>query len=607
MTLKGVVNLLHLEGAEVPALKPVVTFALSVADDKIRVYFDQAMRATNSGNSDDALNPVNYNITSGLGIARSIVSIVAVGVSPTIVEVTLSGELTDGAAYNVDVSNVLSIYGVPLDVDHTDADFTGQGTGPSLESAVADSVTQITVVFDGLMNHDSALQNSTNYNVSGPTVVGVASVVATDVATKTHCVCQLTGEMTTGVSYTIAVTGVSDDAYNPILGSPDNEASFSGIGDHPRVASTATPQPLGVAVKIVFSELMGSSVLVPGNYTIEGPSGTFLAVSFVELVDDDYTYKLTTEQQVAAQAYTITVSGSVLDMYSNGVLAPYNEATFIGSGYSPPEITMNPEDQSIDVDIRRKLLVTAKDPTDEFTGVNMSTWWTRLTYSREGAPRDIVQYAIKDGVVQPGFEGGVLRGDPMDPDTGVTMWMRPMSRKWLQETQYQVETYVEDNEFVPNENLVVGWFRTGESSCFEDNLPTPTETDTLLSRTLSYPNCEKLRMLIGETSTVSSLSLVRARTLLYLACITDLKTILAGLVDYSLVDEIQLCGRRPVLDVYNKVVKYPRVVRDAVYEIPNITGEARDAILKQLRSNSAVYVVNAVAIVVVLCALMSED
>lgn len=588
---------------------PIVLSATPVDSTHVDITFDQEMIHVDAGGAYDALNPSNYtfSVVGGANIS-SVASVYKEGTSGKEYRIETT-EQTDGADYTIYSNNVRSKLNESIDTLNNAADFEGFGERPAVESAVADSYSQVTVVFDELMNHDSALETAGNYDISGPTVVAVTSVAATDWPDdKTRSVCQLSGEMTTDEIYTMEVTGVSDTAENPILGNPDNQASFLGVGDHPRVNSSGIPVVGGQACKIIFSELMASQVLIPGNYTLEGPPGTFLNVTNVMNVDDDYTYQLTTEQQTAGVEYTVTVSSNVKDLYQNEVLAPYNEATFTGAGYSPPDVTMNPSDGSTEVDIRRKLLITAKDPTTEFTGINKSTWWTRLTYTREGAPMELVQYAIKDGEIQSGYEGGVFRGSELDQDVGLTMWVRPLSKKWLEETEYQVETYVEDREFIPNENLVTGTFTTGVSTCFEDSLPRATTTDTLLSTPLTdYPNCERLRRMITEFGTASTTNLVRARTLLHLATITDLKTILAGRVDYSLVDNIRLCDRLPVLDVYNKIVKYPRIVKDAIDEIPSITNEAKAAIMQQLRSNSAVYVVNAAAIAVVLCVLMSNE
>jgi hypothetical protein len=609
MTEVGVASLFSADqGIDHPG-PPVVESAYSIDEHTIRITFDRGMKSVNPAESDDALNPANYTYSVFGGAMISSVSVSVVGSTGNKQFEIVTTSQTSGALYTVYANtNIKSESLEEVSADRNSAEFTGFGERPGVESATADSATQVTVIFTELMDHNAALETPGNYDISGPTTVTVTSVVATDEPSgKTHAVCQLSGEMITNDIYTMEVTNVADAAYNPILGNPDNQATFLGIGDHPRVNGTATPIAGGLSCKIVYSELMAASVLNTSYYTLEGPPGTFLNVTNVENVDDDYTYKLTTEQQTAGVLYTVTVSTDVKDLVGNEVLPPYNQATFTGAGYSPPEITMNPEDQSTDVNIRRKLLITAKDPTEEFTGINMSTWWTRLTFSRGVDYPDTVQYAIKDGEIQPGYEGGVAHGDP-DEEEGVTMWVRPLVGKWFESTQYQVETYVEDNEAIPNENLVVGWFRTKESVCFEDNLPTAAATDTLLSTTMTdYPNCEKLRRVIMENSTMSSSSLVRARTLMHLACITDLKTMLAGHFDYALVDDIRLCDRLPVLELYRKLVKYPTIIRNAIAEIPQLTNESRAAILQQLKSNSAIYVVNAVALTVLLCALLSEE
>lgn len=616
MTDVGIGTGFDFESAGVPFPRPKVTGAVVIDSFTFHVTFDQEMKHVSASNPDDALNPSNYSISVTNGVPLLIQSVSYVSGSGGKKFEIKTTEQTSDALYTVYVNNAESVaHGMVVDPNNNSAAFTGFGERPSVESATADSATQITVIFDELMTHDTALETGSNYNISGPTTVTVNSVVATDDTNKTSCACQLAGEMTTGATYTVEISNVRDLAGNVILGPPDNQAFFTGIGDNPRLNSTATVVPGGHECKIVFSELMGSSALDKDNYTIVGSSEGPLNFQekdpgsgiYIENVDDEFTYALYTERQAPGEQYTITVlPDAIFDLYNNPVTAPYNEATFTGAGFSPPDVSMNPDDGSTDIEVRRKLLITAKDPTEEFTGINTNTWWTRLSFLREGTSNETIQYAIKDGQIQAGFEGGVYEGDPMDPDKGLTLWIRPLSGKWQELTTYKVETYVEDKEQVPNQNLLIGTFRTGAATCFEDKASDPTDTDLLLMNQLPYSNCEELRNILMRAATTSGSNLVGVRTIMHLACATDLKTILAGRFDFALVEEIKLCDRLPVLDVYREVTKHSKTIGAALEELP-LTSAGKNLIQQQLRSNSAVYVVSAVALIVLLCALLSTE
>ena len=599
MTVKGVVNLYHWDGAEVPTTDPVVTFAIATGEDTVNVSFDQHMRAVSAVGDNDVLDPSHY-VIGGSGVPRTVTSVAVVNISPTTVELTLNGEMTDGAGYNVTVSDVVSYYAAPLDTRYNDANFTGQGAFPTFTvPQVSVTESQLTVEFSELMDHDAALETASNYQIAGPTTITVTSAAAVDTVDRTLVTCQLSNEAQGGSPYTMTVSNVRDASWNEIQ-TPGNVASFDGVGVPPQVNPSATAINFHT-VRVVFNERVlhadeaGSYSILPA-LAVNGPLG----------VIDDYTYELDTGFQTAGASYTITVSSAVTDLPGNPIDSAHDEAVFTGLGYSPPEITMAPGDGSTGVSLRKELLVTARDPLKEFTGIDMSSWWVRVAYL-PGDDRPLVtKYAVQGGVIQPGFRGGVYAGDPYNQDVGITLWVLPSTGRWLPDTEYTVTSYVQDNEAAPNTNLQIGSFYTGRASCFEDNLPDPTSTDAAMTASIAqYPNCSKLRSIILENCSASPYTLARVRTLLSHACATDLKTTMAGYLDFSLVDSIRLCDKLPLMDLYAKLSRFSAAAYAAIDEVPNLTNQARNLIRQRLRSPSAVYVVNAIAVTVVMCSLLA--
>lgn len=602
MTLKGVVNLLHVGGTEIPPTDPVIVSAISIADNVVRVYYDQVMRASDPGASDDALNPSNYNISTGVGVPRTASSVSVHSAVPTVVDVTLSGEMTDGAAYAVEVSNVRNTFGMLINPSHDTANFTGQGTTPSVDSATATSSSAVVVVFDEPMRDNAALVTPGNYNIGG-----YASVVVSGVTKNSSTQVTLTVEKTmkTGETYNLTVSNVQDEAWNPIA-APGNTKSFTGVGDHPQLLSTATPID-SENVRIQFSkDVVGLEGSDPDNYEING--GALAIVSILQETGD--TFKITTAEQTTGLLYTITVfepgapppPDGIHDFYGNEVLAPNNTATFLGIGVSPPEIEIEPVNEAHDIDVRAPLRVRFWDVEDEFSGIDLSSVWVRVLYEDYvGASQSF--YCVKSGLLQPQVVGEVS-GDPLDAD-GVAYSVLPRIGHWQANTTYTVQAYAQDVE--GSSNLEQQTFRTGDAGCFEDLGLQPETIDIQIAQTLPFENLEKLRNAIMRNCTSSADTNVQARTLLYLASMTDLRTLLARYVDFSLVDNVRLCDRRPVLDVHAALLRYSGAVASGLREIPNLSSEGRKLLERYTASRSTVYVVNAIATAVVLAVVKQDE
>lgn len=589
---------------------PVISSATAVANDAVRVYYDQEVRRSNPGSPDDAMNPANYTFGVLGGVAITADSVSLVTGAPTTVEVQLTGIMTNGATYTVYVNNVRSIYNELIDPTHNSAVFTGTATSPTVESAAATSGTIVRVQFDRTMEYDSELEKASNYTFSGPTTLDPAvSATAGDAGDKTHVDVTLNKEMHDGSSYEVTASSMSDTGENVIASPPDNQANFNGVGVAPRVNPTATPVT-NEAVRVVFDEQVLNATNV-GNYSIL-PSLGILSVTGVV---DVYTYELETVQQTSGEAYTITVDNAVTDLAGNPLDAAHDEATFTGTGNSPPEMWMEPESGTDDVQVRTRIRVTARDVEVDHTGINVATLEMYVSYlSETGAT--VERYVAKPGdfqysggeVVgsfQPGFEG-IVTGDPLDQVTGVTFHFVPTSR-WLPDTLYTLTATVNDNEGTANTNTIIGTFRTDIPACFEDALPSRTALDNTLISGFAYPNGEQLRKILMQECSQSASQLVRARTVMHLANATDLRTILAENFDFALIDEIRLCNRRAILDIHQVLMRYKKNILAAIDEIPRLTNETRDFLRRYVGSASPVYVVNAIAAIVLLMAILGDN
>lgn len=612
MALKGqVAPLLIDHGAALEA--PEVAGATTPQVDRVRVTFDQAMiRGVGAPYSVLEASAYTFSVIGGLDITPA--STLLVQESPTVVDVLLNEEMTIGAAYTIYVNDVKSIYNTIINPLGNSAPFTGYGTNPQVESASVIDTSTIKVQFDELMIYDSELEKASNYAfIVGPTTLTASSVSAANSGGKTHANVTITGEMRTGSAYTVEVSNVSDTATNPIDTANDT-GDFTGEGRAPRVGATATVMG-NTTVRIVYDERVSAEAETNAPYSIFSALTTLMVVSVTKVVDE-YTYEIVTASQAAGVLYTISIDNTVTDLAGNPIDPAYDEVTFNGAGFSPPEVWMEPDSGTDEVHIRTKIRVTARDIESEHTGIDVSTLDLKVSYeTASGATKERVVIKPGDfsyvggevvGNYQPGFVGKVT-GDPMDQATGVTFHFIP-NDYWIPDTQYTVACTAQDNEPIPNQNTLSGTFRTDIPLCFEDDLPERTAVDdALIDGFPAYPNSNKLRQLLMQRGTTSSNKFIQARTLMYLATKTDMRTVLAGLFDYTLVDNIRLCDRESFLSVRQILPRYNKVVLAAIEEIPSLSRTAKDMILQYYRSKSPIYVVNAVALIVLLTAILGEE
>lgn len=565
---------------------PSVDSASATDSTHVRVTYDEAM-----ANNAALIDAANYVITGDTVIT----TVSVVRDNPTQVTVECS-ELLDLGNYTITVSNVEDLAGNVIDPAHDDANFTGIGVPPQVIGATAPSAAAIKVEFDSDMMDTAQLKTASRYNITGPTTITPTGVTVVDPDVVRLA---FTGEMHTGGAYTVTVgppyTGIVDLAWNT-LDPAHSDASFTGVG----IAPTVTPAADCIdhtTVDVTFSEpVEETSAEITTHYVITGEGGLSV-VGAVRVVPTRV--RLTTGPQVHGGNYTITVS-DVTDLALNVVDPAHDTATFIGRGLSPPSIEYNIETGTIGVVTRSSVYIHVYDSSTEFTGIDLTKSWTLVTYTQDGETRQL--YAVLAGVIQPGFEGAVT-GDPMGAD-GVTFQIRPLGG-WQENTVYTLNTYAEDFEANTNQEPCV--FTTSSLRCFED-LPTARRgncpLDAVLAAPLAQANIEKIRRLLGKHCTRSADWQVRARTMMTLACMTELKTLLASQFDFSWVSAT-LCDRVPILEIHAALRPYFVDIVRAVPDIPGLTEEGRTLLMRYLSHDSSIYFVNAVAVIVVLTAAIN--
>lgn len=331
--------------------------------------------------------------------------------------------------------------------------------------------------------------------------------------------------------------------------------------------------------------------------------GTPTKVGVVQVTGKDY--RVATEDHVVGKTYTLFVlapgtpyPSGIHDFYGNECKAPDNKTTFVGTGITPPNITIHPPDDTRNVALRTPLRVHMADDTYDFTGIDESSPWVEVLYTENDVSYSL--YFVEGGDVQVHASG--TKTGSGDSEDGLWYELLPRLGKWNPETTYTVHAYALDNG--GSANLVSQTFRTDSlaRACFEDKSPVATTLDSKILSPLSGPNIEKIRSILLKACTKSNNGIVQARTLLHVACITELRSILAEFVDYDTVDSIKLCDRQPLLNIRRALLPYWAHVKPALQEINGLSLPARRMLERYTDSQSAIYAVNAVAAAIVLAA-----
>jgi hypothetical protein len=506
----------------------------------------------------------------------------------TTVILDVTGEMHTGSGnYNVHVSppnNIQDIVGNQLNIVHADADFDGVGERPHVEGAIATAPCNVRVEFSELMDiMDVELTTPTNYVF---TLGLTASHV--DIVDSTHV--DVTVNEQAYITYTVFVYNATDLAGNPVADPPFNSASYKGYGTPPKLL------PDGISVDNYNFYIDYTKIVVPGdaedidNYTID-PDIHISAVT--QITGTRYRVTTTDAQQVGV-VYTL-VASNIYDLEDQLIDPDNDTATFIGKVWTPGFLFLFPPGGSIGVPVRSVLRQQAMDSTVGATGIDTTTWTIRVTVN--GSTYTVME----NGVFAVGFAGSIS-GDPLDTTYGVTAKFHPRHGHWEPDATYTVYAEVADNEgTLVNHTWDVTF---GSVRCFEDTDPAASPDDTKILTTLTrFPACEKLRRAMLPTCSRSMNQVAQARTLLWRANATGLRTILALMVDLTYLDGISLCDRVPVIEVQIVLAPYTRVVDAALAELRQIL---RDEVLlpveQSLRSADANQVVSALGAIVVMAA-----
>lgn len=269
----------------------------------IRVTFSEPMP-----NDAALVTPSNYVFTPPVSaIGLIIASIVPQGVSnPTYVDIAVN-EMTDGALYSLTVSNLADIYFSPVDGAEATTTFTGQGTKPTLVSAVPTTARRIRINFSEAMREDASLASIVGYGIlpvtAGAAPVYVEDVVVPDIPSVTY-VDLIVSEMTNGATYQARVSttvGPTDPSLNHLSGAAYTY-NFAGLGDTPvvkQVIAQGTNR-----VDVVFNEAMADNADIrnPAKYSFDNGLAVLSVLSF-----DNDTVKLSTTDQTPGTLYTLTI------------------------------------------------------------------------------------------------------------------------------------------------------------------------------------------------------------------------------------------------------------------------------------------------------------
>lgn len=411
---------------------PQVTAAVATSSNVVRVSFSDEMKHSNPANSDDALNPANYIFSVVGGAPATAASVTLHQASPTIVDVTLAGEMTNAVTYNVEVQNVETLGGQVVDPSYDNQDFTGLGTDPWVSSASAPAVDKIRVVFNDTMRANAALVNPLNYVFAGPTTITADSVAIVD---GTTVEVTILGQMRQGSSYTVTVSGVEDQGWNP-LDIAHDEASFIGLGHLPWLL-TAVPLD-AYHVRLTFNEAVDPTTSQDEtNYVITGGGG-LAVVSAVR--GPTNIVELETAEQTMGVTYIVTVS-NVEDLYGNVIDPSHDQAGFGGLGATRPVIVFVEPQDGGSLELDQYLKIQMYDDGLGFTGLRWDQSSIKVTYVEGG--ETVVVWLVSNGYITEYGEGEIT-GEP-GGKKGLLFTVR-LAGGWPPDRQITVVAECEDGE-----------------------------------------------------------------------------------------------------------------------------------------------------------------
>jgi hypothetical protein len=574
---------------------PTLISASAIAQKTVRVTYDQYVKASNPSDPDDALNPSNYSFVAGGG-ATGITPASVAAVSTSVFDVTLNEEMTNGGSYTLTINNVVNLLGEVISAPWNQTAFTGLGVQPQVSAAVAIDAFTVRVTFNEAMLQNAALINKDNYTIA--TFPGAApDVLSVSVVDSTHVDCT-TEEQRDGASYAISVVNVYDIALNPI-DLAHNSAGFTGVGEGPYFTQVRATGNLTVEATFNEDVVLGEAV-DKTNWTFykTAAPGVPLAIDSVASISlSKYEITLVAGME-SGVSYTVEAT-DIHDLIGNPVDPDPATDTFTGIGNSPPNIIFSPEDDTREVPLRTYVRVTLVDDSEEFTGIEETATRIVVRYL-DAVGVGVDEKVVWNGVIQSGFDA-YSKGDPLST-SGISYYFRPKGKVWQANKQYEIEVYAEDIEGA--NNTQISTFTTGVPICFEDNLPALTQLEAKIIAGTGYPNTDKLLKLFLSKCTQSVSKHIQARTLMWhAASVTDLRSLLTGIFDFNLTATIQLCDRQPVSVIYSALASKVSLAYAAINETTIVNEHAKQLMRTRLNNNSPVYVVNTMAVILMMAIL----
>jgi len=223
------------------------------------------------------LNPATIPDTNNYTVTPTLVVTQAELTGPK--EITLTTEpQANGQAYTVTVTGVESSQGIPIQAGSKDTcDFTGKDTtSPNLTSCSLPDDMHVLLEFNEQMDATTG-GDPANYSISSALNVSAAAVQA---APNSNQILLTVARQTMGVDYTVTVKDIQDTAGNTVNPNPST-CNFTGIDTTPPMVAECIAGRRTVLVK--FSEDVDmTTALTKGNYTLQSPTGTNVAIGTVE-------------------------------------------------------------------------------------------------------------------------------------------------------------------------------------------------------------------------------------------------------------------------------------------------------------------------------------
>jgi hypothetical protein len=354
MADRGHTTVYEIEHASGHIGPPKVAEAFAANPTTVRIRFDRAMNRDNPLDADDVLNPSNYSfgVTGGVSVTPDSVAINQN--FPTIVDVTLNREMTNGAAYDVTVSNVVSSTGELIGAENT-AEFGGLGARPGVASATALDGVIVQVVFDEPMNQ-STLTDPLKYDFTPLDGGDAITADSVDVVSSTEVRIWLFAPMSVGKNYRVEVSDVYDLANN-IISDVNNWADFVGVEVQTKLTNVEATS--STRLRLTFEKPMNRSDLLEESYYFLTAVEAAVAIYLQSVVVPGDTYPtyvdLIVSEMTNGKTYNCEVSTAVRDRWGVHLSATFNDLDFSGVGEAP-------EIKSVKATAKNRVLVTFTEP-----------------------------------------------------------------------------------------------------------------------------------------------------------------------------------------------------------------------------------------------------